>query len=271
MDYPLNKIIIFPDGTIYVERPGTRWGRVKMQFEPIQYSGNEVMARAVQDTYPPKGVGKGNTIPISIEWFKYLNNFHNSAERDWLWTPHMLWFNRTFAGDTRGGTLENGADPQPMLECITGPCNIRRIIGETETHYEVWSLPANLTPEAFDPLVFNWHNYPWIFWKAQARNTAFQVQNVGKDLDVFHMNVRRLQDRHFMHKNDITLFNLCPFTVTDGISKWTILDYMFVGASIYGISDQGVRVPLLLANTPGQREFPTNWRHTDPTVIPPRL
>jgi len=267
----MNKIINFPDGTIYVERPGTRWGRVKMQFEPIQYSGNEVMARAVQDTYPPKGVGKGNTIPISIEWFKYLDNFHNKAERDWLWTPHMLWFNRGFAGDTRGGTLENGADPQPMLECITGPCNIRRIIGETETHYEVWSLPVNLTPDGFDPLVFNWQNYPWIFWKAQTRTTAFQVQNVGKGLDVFHLNVRRLQDRHFMHKCDITLFTPCPFTVTDGINKWTILDYMFVGASICGISDQGVRVPLLLSNTPGQREFPTNWRHTDPTVIPPRL
>lgn len=265
----MNKIINFADGTIYVQRPGTRWGRVKMQLDPIAFSGNEVMYCPVQDSTPPKGEGKGHTIKVPIEWFKYLDNFHTEAAHYWLWTPNMLWTNRNFVGDAKGSTLESGADPQPIVECITGPNNIRRIIGETETHYEVWSLPVDMDPSSFDPAVFNWRNYPWIFWKAQARTATFQVQNVGKGLDVFHLNLRNPIHRHYMHKNDINLFAPCPFVVSDGISRWTIIDYMFVGASIYGITDKFMRVPLLLSESPGQWDFPTDWRCTGPGVIPP--
>jgi hypothetical protein len=97
------------------------------------------------------------------------------------------------------------------------------------------------------------------------------VQNVGTALDVFHMNVKWAADRHYMHKDDIEIFKECPFTVTDGVSNWVIVDYMFVGASIYGITDLGRRVPLLLARKPGERDFPTDWRCSEPTVIPPAV
>ena len=260
----------YPDGTVYLERPGTRWGRVRMQMEPIQFSGNEVMARAVQDWQPnPTDKRKGEMMQISLDWFDYLDNFHNTSAHNWLWTPHMLWVNRTFVGDRRGGSIENGADLHPQVECITGPLNIRRIIGETASHYEVWALPIDTDPKRFNPKVFNWKHYPWIFWKAQARSKTFDVQNVGDGLDVYHMNVRQRADRHWMHKDDIELFQQPPFTVTDGVRNWIVQDYMFIGASIYGITDTGRRVPLLLARKPGEKIFPTDWRCFEPTVIPP--
>ena len=240
-----------------------------MQREPIEYKGNEVMARGVQDWTPPTDRRKGEPMFIALDWFRFLDNFHTTAGHNWLWSPNMLWTNYRFAGDALGGTVANGAFASPKIECITGPLNIRRIIGETETHYEVWALPVESDPKKFNPLVFNWVNFPWIFWKAQARTANYDVQNVGESLDVFHMNVRWSADRHWLHKDDVELFRECPFTVTDGKSNWIILDYMCVGASVYGITDTGKRVPLLLARKPGERVFPTDWRCVEPTVIPP--
>ena len=264
-----NKVFTYPDGSIYVERPGTRWGRINMQYENILIGGhtNEVMARAVQDTNPPKGTGKGSTIPISLDWFNYLGNFHTEQAQRWLMTPFMLWTNRLFIGDALGSKLSDGADPQPVLECISGPLNIRRIIGETSTHYEVYSLPTSAKPSNYDPKVFNFQRYPWIFWKAQARTANYQVQNVGSGLDVYHMNVRKPNTRHYMNKADVTLFIEPPFVVSDGISKFGIVDYMFLGVNIYGITDNGVRVPLLIAQG-ATYSFPTDWRCAGPFLIP---
>jgi len=73
------------------------------------------MARAVQDWQPaPTDKRKGEPFFISLDWFRYLDNFHDTLAHNWLWTPHMLWVNRTFVGDRRGGSVENGADMQPL-------------------------------------------------------------------------------------------------------------------------------------------------------------
>jgi hypothetical protein len=264
----MSKVITFDDGTVYVQRMGSRWGRVNMQSEPFMFPdhSNEVMACAVQDS--PSGINKGSTFPIDRSWFRYLDNFHTQAGSSWLWTPRMLWCNRDFVGDSLGSKLSDGADPEPVIECITGPLNIRRVIGETLNHYEVWSLPVSEKTSNYDPRVFNFYNFPWIFWKAQARTIRLEVQNVGSGLDVYHMNVRKSAGRQWMSKQHLTLFQDPPFTVRYAPGLHYVTDYMFLGSSIYGITDEDKRIPLLLATRPGQFEFPTDWRCTGPTVIP---
>jgi hypothetical protein len=202
-------------------------------------------------------------------WFTYLDNFHNYAESKWMRTPYMLWINRAYVGDPLGSTLATGADPQPVLECITGTGNVLRVIGENTTHYEIYALPINESPTNYNPKQFNWYNYPWVFWKAQARTRDGRLQNVGAGLDVFHLNFRKPQNRHWIHKSHFTLFRKPPFEAIYGNSLYLVVDYMFLGASVYGIASNGVRIPLMISEKPGQREFPTDWRHPGYSVIPP--
>lgn len=265
----MSKIITYEDGMVYVERPGTRWGRINMQYEAIGMPQNEVMAVAIQDITPPVGVNKGSTIPFNKDWFRYLDNFHSKEESSWLWTPRMLWCNRDFVGDALGSTLENGADPEPVLECIGFPCNVVRVIGETLTHYEIWAMSTSERPSKYNPKQFNWKNYPWIFAKAQARTSDYQVQNVGNGLDVFHMNFRKPGNKHYLPKSKVSLFPELPVMVNDGVNTHLIVDYMLHGSSVYGIISNDKKIPLLLAEKPGQWEFTTNWRCSGPGVIPP--
>jgi hypothetical protein len=264
----MNKILTFSDGSIYVQRPGSRWGIVNMSNDPFLVSGeNEVCYIPINDwATPPDRPAKGSTIQISRRWLTYLDNFHIPAASNWLWTPFMLWINRRFNGDAMGST---NADPEPVTECITGTGNLHRIIGETPTHYEVWSLSTEYEPALFNPYQFNWYNYPWIFWKAQARTRNNVIQNVGSGLDVYHLHLRKPNTRHFIHKSQLTLLRAAPFDVNKDGSIYTIVDYQFLGASIYGITDKDDRIPLLLRRSPSEEIYPTDWKIGTPTVIPP--
>ena len=264
MDYPMNKVLTFHDGSIYVPRPGSRWGYVNLSTDPFLVSGeNEVCYIPLNDwDNPPDRPAKGNTIPVNKSWFRYLDNFHTQAAHNWLWTPFMLWVNRRFNGDALGST---NADPEPVTECITGTGNLHRIIGETSTHYEVWSMDSTTKPDAFMPHAFNWYNYPWVFWKAQARTREGALQNVGAGLDVFHLHLRRPGTRHYIHKSQITLLPDGPFEVDGKV----IVDYQFLGSSIYGITDTDTRVPLRYRRRLGEDVFPTSWRTNALSVIPP--
>lgn len=259
----MSKIITFPDGSVYVERVGTRWGRIKVETDQGVFPGNTVMARAVQDVTPPVGRGKGSTIPFNRDWFYYLDNFHTKPASGWLWTPHMVWFNRGFIGDTRN-TQPPNADPEPVLECIAFPANLIRIIGETDTHYEIWALPTDERPSKYNPKSFNFKNFPWIFAMAQAFSVNGDIQKVGAGLDVYHMNVRKPNKRHWMYNGDVELFQPCPFTIGNTI----IVDYMFIGVEIYGITLGGQRVPLLVLEN-NQYKFKTAWRCSQTFLVPP--
>ncbi len=268
MGYRMNKVITFADGSIYVSRPGSRWGFVNLSTDPFLVLGdNEVCYIPINDwANPPDRPAKGNTIPVSRKWFTYLDNFHTAQASNWLWTPFMLWFNRRFNGDAMGST---NADPEPVTECITGTGSLHRVIGETPTHYEVWSLPSDSSPSSFNPQQFNWYNYPWIFWKAQARTRAGVLQNVGAGLDVFHMHLKRPGTRHYIHKSHLTLLPEPSFSVNMDGHIHTIVDYMFLGASIYGITDTDTRIPLRVRRKPGEDIFPTDWTTPAQAVIPP--
>jgi hypothetical protein len=116
------------------------------------------------------------------------------------------------------------------------------VIGETVTHYEVWALPTSEDLSRYDPALFNPTNYPWIFWKALARTRDGVLQKVGAGLDVWHLNIRKPQNRHYIHKSMLTLF---PETY----------GYQFIGQDVYGIvGDQ--RIPLLVNGT-----YFTDWRY----------
>lgn len=156
-----------------------------------------------------------------------------------------------------------------MLECIAFPANIIRIIGETETHYEIWAMPTSERPSKYDPKVFNFRNFPWVFAMAQACSVTGTIQKVGTGLDVYHMNVRKPGNRHFIYKGDVELFRQPPFTVSDGKGSYNIVDYMFLGVEIYRITEAGTRIPLLV-ETSGVYSFPTDWRCSGLLLIPPR-
>ena len=185
--------------------------------------------------------------------------------------PFMLWVNRPYLGDPFGSTYDEGADTYPMAECITSSGNIMRVLGETPTHYEVEAWPVDQDISRYDPAQFNWHNYPWIFFKATARTRDGVIQNVGSGLDVYHINVRKPTNRHYIHKSRLSLFTRPPFTVSYQSQLHTVIDYLFIGASVYGITDADQRVPLLIADKPGQRDYPTAWRGPGQTVIPPAI
>jgi hypothetical protein len=264
------KILVFSDGSIYVHEPDVRWGRVNISTDPFLVDPEakvEVCYIAVADS-DIKTDNKGSTMPITTAWLKFLDNFHTPQASNWLWTPFMLWINKRFIGDTLGSTLADGASLVPMPECITGSCNILRVTGETPTHYIVWALPTDTDISKLDPKRTNWKNFPWVFWKAQARTRTNQIQNVGAGLDVWQMNIRKPKNTHYIHKSRFTLFQKPPFTVTYNYKSYNIIGYQFIGASVYGISDNHDRIPLLICEKPGVIIHPTEWRGGQP-VIPP--
>jgi hypothetical protein len=265
----MRKVLTFEDGSIYVQRPGSRWGRVNISPFPIIVNGkNEVCYIPVADA-PISTDNKGSTIPFPLRMFDYWDNFHTKQASNWARTPWMLLVNRPYVGDPFGSTLAEGADPTPRAECITCSCNILRVLDDTPTHYEIEAWPLSEDIRRYDPAVFNWRNFPWIFWKATARTWQGQIQNVGAGLDVYHMNFRKPQNKHYIHKSRLSLFTIPPFTVTHDDRQHTITDYQFIGASIWGITDQDKRVPLLIAERPGQADYPTEWRGPGQTVVPP--
>lgn len=259
----MSKLLSFPDGTVYVERPGTRWGRVGMSKDSFfdQSKELEVAFIAVNDITPPPSPGKGSTMPMHRSWFDYLDAAHSHTKpaSNWMRTPFMLWFNRHYVGDPTGNTT---GDPEPVLECITGSGNILRVIGETASHYEIWALPITDKPSYYNPAVFNFRNYPWIFWKAQARNKANILQRVGAGLEVYHVNFRKPQNRHWISKDIFTLFRTPPFEVTWNNVLYLVIDYQFVGANIYGITSEDGRIPLLISGT-----YATDWRGPGQAVV----
>lgn len=269
----MSKIITFDDGSIYYQRPGSRWGRVKMSTDDFLVDASakaEVCYIPVSDiTPPPVRPNKGSTMIMDRSWFDYLDKAHNHtpAASNWMRTIKMLWCNRPYVGDPSGSTLADGADPEPVIECITGTGNILRVIGETESHYEIYALPMG-EPGPLRPEVFNWFNYPWIFWKAQARKRDGSLINVGDGLHVFHVNFRKATKRHYIHKSLLDLFTLPPFTVSYEGQVHTVVDYQFLGADIYGITNADSRIPLL-QTTKYSVVYPTEWRGPGRPVNPP--
>jgi hypothetical protein len=264
------KILTFSDGTIYVERPGSRWGRVNVstdQFLLPDSAMNEVAYVPVADA-PITTDNKGSTIRINLAMFDYLDKAHghSKAASNWMRTPYMLWINRPFVGDTLGSTLADGADPVPVTECITCSGNIMRVIGETATHYEVEAYPytSDFVNKCV-PNVFNFRNYPWIFWKAQARTREGVLMRVGAGLDVYHMHIRKPTNRHYIHKSRLSLFTTTPFDVTKDGHIYTVLDYQFIGNEIYGITKDG-RIPLMV-KVSGLWFYPTSWRGVGMPVV----
>jgi hypothetical protein len=222
----MSKVLTFDDGSIYVKRTG-RWGRVNVSKDPFllpDSAANEVAYIPIADA-PIRTNNKGSTIKIDLSVFDYIDKAagHTQAASNWMRTPYMLWCNRPYVGDTLGSTLASGADPSPVVECITGSGNLLRVIGETETHYEIWALPTSEDLSRYDPALFNPYNYPWIFWQALARTRDGKLQRVGNKLTVYHLNIRKPQNRHFIHKSCLTLL--------------PEYEYQFVGNDVYGILD----------------------------------
>jgi hypothetical protein len=264
----MSKVITFSDGTIYVERPGSRWGRVNVSSDPFllpDSAMNEVCYIAVNDITPPPSQNKGSTMPMSRAWFDYLDKAHNhtSAASQWMRTPYMLWSNRPYNGDPLGTT--NG-DPEPVLECITGSGNILRVIGETATHYEIWAMPITDKPAQYNPAVYNFKHFPWVFWKAQARTRQGVLQRVGNALDVYHINFRKPGNRHWISKQVFTLFAKLPLELTYNNVQHLVIDYMFVGAEVYGITSDNQRIPLMV-KVSGLWFHPTAWRSVGTPVV----
>lgn len=252
------KILTFSDGSVYVYRPGSRWGRVNVSTDPFllpDSAANEVAFVPVADM-PISTDNKGSTIKIETSMFDYLDKAHNhtASASNWMRTPFMLWINRPYVGDPLGSTLASGADPQPVTECITASGNILRVLSETESHYEIYAFPMSESLSKYDPAKFNFKNYPWVFFKATARTRTGVLQKVGAGLDVFHMHIRKPANRHYIHKSRLSLFTLPPFNVNYGGMLHNVLDYQFVGADIYGVTNTG-RIPLLVNKT-----YFTEWR-----------
>jgi hypothetical protein len=257
----MSRVVTYADGTLYIERPKARWGRIRFPDWPIilpPEASNEVLYQSMADSPQQDNTVKGASMRINPAWLHYLDHFHTPAASNWLWTPWMLWINRPFVGDRRGSQLPN-ADPAPVIECISGGYNIVQVIGETDFHYETFALSTDENPNRYDPAVFNFRHYPWIFWKAQARTRLGELQNVGSGLDVFHIHFRKPADRHYIHKSRLDLFPEPPFSVFDGESFHMIIDYQFDHS----------RIPLLIA-TPKEIRYPTTWKEDGRPVIPPK-
>lgn len=253
----------YPDGVIYVPYK-SRWGRINMQREPIQFPKNEVMITRLQDETPPFGVTKGHTIVMGFEWLKFCDHFHSDAARRWGWTPYFDIINRGFVGDAIGSLLADGADPAPVAECITTPLNTKRIIGETATHYELWAFPNNLDPRKLDHRVVNPGNMPYAFSESLARTATYEVQLVGNGLNVWKPCIRNANKRLYIPKEFITVFQEPPFIVHYKNIAYEILDYLLYNQThVDGITADGTRIPLVS----GRDIFHTEWR-CSPGIIP---
>jgi hypothetical protein len=214
----------------------------------------EVNAVGLQDTDTPLNVLKGDTIEVQKPVMDYIFKINSVSGAKLLLTPHHLWINRSYVGDSQE---RPGADPDPLArsELINGFGNFVEILRTATTvggvFHEINAINWK-DPMLYDPAKVNWKTHPTLFWKETCRTRDGRIVNPGNNLDCIIPMLKR-KPHLWIHDSFVELFPVRP----DG--------YILRGASVYSAD----MVALRLARKPGELIEPTSWHLKTGSVIPP--
>ena len=159
------------------------------------------------DTCTAQDVGqgdlKGNTIPIYSNWWKYIEKINTAAAYNYARSIGLMWINILYDKETPYSTAR--------AESVLCGGNFISWDLETDTHVRVLSYPANMNT---DTLTDDWHNKPYLFWKACAVNGDGRVIKVGNALDVYIPIIRNTE--LWIRKSKVTIFQKDYYTFSDG-------------------------------------------------------
>lgn len=264
---PLSNIRIYSDGSVQVDAPAptyvARYGIIRLPVVTSTERTFDPATGAAMDH--PLGTNKGHTMIIPLAWYNYLKLIQSPAAHNWIFTPNSMMTNLPHWLDgVTGGT--EATDPI-RFECLILPCNFFEMVSETDTHVQIGARTTqSATARALNPEINNWHNEPHLFWKAQMRNVAGDLRNVGNALDAYTAVMKQLPEL-WVHKKDVEMFPALPFEIVHDLVSVTVTSYRLEGASVYGRTNAG-EIPLRLVRRPGEWIQNPNWKLTTKPVVP---
>jgi len=218
-----------------------RYAIIKPRSDGRGYGGLDF----VPDTAPlqdsPSGTGKGAQVEVRPELWRYIEKINTPADYGYTRAIGKMWINSPYAINTPYSTAK--------AESLSCGCNIVAYTDETSTHVKLLSRPWGFDTSKLNPEIDNWHNYPYLFWKAQAISPFGQLIKVGEAQDVYFPLIHNTE--LWMAKSMIELFPVGP-------------RYRFYGLNVYDRDK-----PLLIVNSSG-RHFYNGFRINTPSLIPPR-
>ncbi|MCX6057727.1 MAG: hypothetical protein NTW69_06220 [Chloroflexi bacterium] len=259
----LSNIRIYSDGSVQVDAPAptyvARYGIIRLPVVTSTQMAFDPATNAAMDH--PLGTNKGHTMIVPLAWYNYFKLLQSPAAHNWIFKPYCMMTNLPHWLDgVTGGT--EATDPI-RFECLILPCNFFEMVSETDTHVQIRARTTqSATARALNPAINNWFHEPHLFWKAQMRNVAGDLRNVGNELDAYTA-VMKQQPELWTHKKDVEMFPPLPFTLAQG----TVTSYRLEGASVYGRTDAG-EIPLRLVRRPGEWIQNPNWKLTTKPVVP---
>jgi hypothetical protein len=191
---------------------------------------------------PNSSSGKGTSIPIYPEWWRFIRKINNDAGYDYARSIGNMWINNQYDQDD--------SNPQPPATAESIGCGGNFVAFDQRVGNKVHAICYNRFDNAdlLDPAVDNWKNKPWMIWKACAVNESLRVINVGNALDVYIPMIARTE--FWIHTDWLEM-------LPDGY------DYRFDGVNVYDGNQ-----PLLTVEN-GVRTFHTAWRINTTGVVPP--
>lgn len=215
----------------------------------------------------PLGTNKGHTMIVPLAWYNYLKLIQTPAAHNWIFKPNSMMTNLPHWLDGITGGTE-ATDPI-RFECLILPCNFFEAISETTTHVQIRARSTqSATAKSMNPALNNWFNEPHLFWKAQMRNVAGDIRNVGNALDAYTAVMKQLPEL-WVHKKDVEMFPTLPFNVIYNLASYTVTSYRLEGASVYGRTDN-IEIPLRLVRQPGEWIQNPGWVLGTKPVVPTR-
>ena len=189
----------------------------------------------------PTDTAEGDYIHIKANWWRYIEKINSLKGYNYTRSIGALWCN-----DVNWDNVTPYSTG--LAESIICAGNFIAFDRETPTHVRLLSYDWNMDTNQLNPEYNNWHNQPWMFWKACAISKEGIIINVGSDLDVYFPLIS--EKELWMHKSTLEI-------LPDGY------DYRMYGCNVY----DGHK-PLLTMNDKEQI-FHTNWKIETFGVIPP--
>jgi len=156
--------------------PNRRYGIVKHpDWFQMYIKGKPVVvlpsAKPMQDR--PTGDGKGNTIPISDSWWKYIRKINDDKGYGYARSVGLLWINIKYTTGT------------PRAESVMSGGNYIAWDEETYTHVKLLSYKWDMDTSLLNPAVHNWREMPWMFWKCSGYDQAGNTSKVLAGVDCY--------------------------------------------------------------------------------------
>jgi hypothetical protein len=218
----------------------------------------EVNVCALQDTVAPVSKAKGSPVLFLPDKQMAARKVQSEEGYRWAARPGSGMIIRHYIGDVLGSTAEDGADPIPKIECVSGFGNFIKILESVKTRGGLFHRIETLAYNGDASNLSDWFYNPAGWMKMTARTPDGQIMNVGAGLHSYLPLLRRTAYL-WIHDDFIEKFPAPP-------TEWK--GWILRGASIFMATDHGIKA-LRLARVPGELIHPyPGWSMSTRSVVP---